>query len=234
MMLDLTFKDVCKFIKEDEPSLVETVDKFIGLGLILSPIALGPAGLALLPLLAVKNELTKLGKGLLDGISKKKDVDFLSRQTRLQAAYGLICYTAFFEALDRQLPADLRKKLRDAKENEIAHPESIDGRADGGDRSTSHQEDSDCISFASVSFPHPAESLAEQEARNTDLYQQMTNGFKGFLQKLPSWEALSEKQREGVAKAVDGVPKLAAEYFEAQYFELSRRYEDFAVWAKSP
>ena len=68
MNLDLSFKDVCATIKKqgkDDPKLIEAVDKLLGLALICSPVVLGPAAVALLPTLAVKNEIIKIGKASL-------------------------------------------------------------------------------------------------------------------------------------------------------------------------
>jgi hypothetical protein len=65
MSLDLTFKSVCETIKrqsKDDPTLLKAVDNLLGVALICSPVVLGPAAVALLPTLAVKNELIKIGK----------------------------------------------------------------------------------------------------------------------------------------------------------------------------
>lgn len=62
MSIELTFKSVCASIKKqgkDDPKLIEAVDNLLGLALICSPAILGPAAAALLPTLAVKNELGK-------------------------------------------------------------------------------------------------------------------------------------------------------------------------------
>jgi len=64
MTLELTFKNVCETIKKqskDDPKLIQGVDNLLGVALICSPVVLGPAAVALLPLLAVKNELIKIG-----------------------------------------------------------------------------------------------------------------------------------------------------------------------------
>ena len=89
MQLEVTFKDVCNSIKKDEPSLIEAVDKLLGLTLICSPFMLGPAGLLLLPLLSVKNELTKIGKSVYEKYVKKEDPDLIARQKRMEIAYAL-------------------------------------------------------------------------------------------------------------------------------------------------
>jgi len=60
MSLDITFKDVCQSIKKygkDDPKLIQGVDNLLGLAIICSPAILGPAAAAVLPTLAVKNEL---------------------------------------------------------------------------------------------------------------------------------------------------------------------------------
>ena len=70
MALDLSFKQVCDFIKKDDPKLIDAVDKLLGFTLICSPLLIGSAAAALLPTLAVKNELVKLGKWVFDAFSK--------------------------------------------------------------------------------------------------------------------------------------------------------------------
>jgi hypothetical protein len=54
MSIDFTFKQVCAFIKKDDPKLIEAVDKLSGLALICSSLFLNPQVAALLPTLAVK------------------------------------------------------------------------------------------------------------------------------------------------------------------------------------
>ena len=82
MSIDLTFNDVCKTIKKQgkgDPTLIKAVDNLLGLALICSPVALGPAAAAAIPTLAVKNELIKIGKSVFDRFTEKKAKDYLSR-----------------------------------------------------------------------------------------------------------------------------------------------------------
>ena len=65
METSLSFKEVCRFVKDDDPKLIDNVDLMLGLVLILSPMVLVPSAATIAPalgLLAVKNELTKIGK----------------------------------------------------------------------------------------------------------------------------------------------------------------------------
>lgn len=243
MNLDLTFKQVCELVQKDaqeEPKLLEAVDKLLGLALICSPLALGPAAVALLPTLTVKNEVIKIGKSVFDWLSKKKDNNYLARQQHMQIAYGLLCFTAFFDALDQQIPKTLRKQLKllDTEKAFIAtrassaiseledSSASIDLLA-----SATSTDLSNPLASVPVSFPHPTESLNEQLDRHTKLWKQMGQGFHGFIQNLAVWEQAKEEERIQTLFSIDKIPEEAAKRFEAQYFELARKYPDFAIWA---
>ena len=82
-----------------------------------------------------------------------------------------------------------------------------------------------------ISFPHPTESLNEQLDRHTKLWKQMGQGFHGFIQNLAVWEQAKEEERTQTLSLIDKIPEEAAKRFEAQYFELARKYPDFAIWA---
>src|SRR5271157_2480956 len=132
MPLDLSFKQVCDFIKKDQKDnqpLIDAVDKLLGLTLVCSPVLIGPAAAALLPAIAVKNEIVKLGKSVFETFSNKKDDDYIAKQQRMEIAYGLICFTAFFEALDQQIPGELRARIGLLKGEKIFLAKSARGKA---------------------------------------------------------------------------------------------------------
>ena len=105
MAEELTFKQACKIIKADDPKLIVDVDNLLGLCLLLTAACPSPEIAATaLTLLGAKNELTKLGKFLIERISAKRDKTLLARQQRMAAAYCVVCYVAFFEAVSERLP----------------------------------------------------------------------------------------------------------------------------------
>ena len=80
MSLEWNFKSVCASIKaqgKDDPKLIEAVDNLLGMALVCSPMVLGPAAAAVLPTLAVKNELIKIGKSVFEKLTKKKDEEYI-------------------------------------------------------------------------------------------------------------------------------------------------------------
>ena len=234
MPKDLTFTDVCKFIKDDDSSLIGAADKILGAIIVCSPVVLGPEALPALGLLSAKNELTSLGKTLLSKITSKKESDYLARVRRMEAAYGLISYTAFFEALDRILPDDLRKEidLPPPKKEDIAK-RATQRTARGRKAAEKEQliKDEGPVSEP-LPFPHPVTSFDEQKSRLQSLYDHMTKGFSESVEKLAVFENASEEKIARFRESLKKLPETAVGCFEAQYFELARTYEDFWVWSQ--
>src|ERR1700755_877142 len=113
MPADLTFKKVCEFIQKDDSKLIESADALLGFIMLLSPALVSVPGTTLpltISLLGAKNEIVKLGQFICRKLTTKKDSNSLAKQERMEAVYGLICYTAFFEAIDESLP-DISKSL---------------------------------------------------------------------------------------------------------------------------
>ena len=111
MATDLSFKQVCEFIKKDSTDLLDAANMLLGIALVCSPIVFGPAALPALALLTAKNELTKLGRTILERITSKREDDFLAHQERMRMACGIVCFMAFFQALDRKLPESVWKSV---------------------------------------------------------------------------------------------------------------------------
>lgn len=235
MNLDLTFKDLCSKIKKqgkEDPKLIEEVDKLLGLALICSPVVLGPAALALLPTLAVKNEMFKIGKGVFEKLTKKKDEEYGKRQETMQISYGLLVFTAFFDALDARIPKALRDEIELLDTEKAFLVNETVGKAQAKKNQPTVCDCNDApVSNVLIAFPHPTETLTEITERQAKLWKQMAQGFLEFIQKLAFWEQADEKKQAQLLAGIDKIEEEAAKLFEAQYFELARKFEDFAVWS---
>ena len=51
MLTELTFKQICEFIKKDDRNLIDDVDNLLGLAFASSPLFIGAGSVALLPML---------------------------------------------------------------------------------------------------------------------------------------------------------------------------------------
>lgn len=235
MSLELTFKDVCKTIKKqgkEDPKLIEAVDNLLGLALICSPVVLGPAAAALLPTLAIKNEVIKIGKSVFEKFTKKKDEDYLLRYETMSTAYGLLVFTSFFDALDARLPETLRKEISLVDAEKAFLVRDAVGKAASPKPAVPPDQPHDApVSTLALSFPHPTETLDEQSKRHAKIWKQMGQGFVEFVHNLALWDAADEKKKATLVSGLEKIEDEAAKRFDAQYFELARKFEDFAIWA---
>ena len=238
MTLDLSFAQICELVKKEgkrDPKLIEAVDALLGLILVCSPILVGDAAVALLPTLAAKNELVKIGKLLFAKLSKKKDLDYLTRQNHMQVAYGMLCFTSFFGALDEQIPKTLRDRIglvvADKTNIAKAAREAVTEKAECVAEVSPLTEISNPIAALALPFPHPTETLARQLERHSVIWKRMCEGFMQFIQKLAFWDDVKEAERTQIGSLIAKVPEEAARHFEAQYFQLACSYHEFAIWA---
>ena len=80
-------------------------------------------------------------------------------------------------------------------------------------------------------FPHPTETLAEQCQQRATLWKPMGQSFVEFVQKQAFYDEADEETRQALLSGLENIEEEAVKRFEAQFFELARRFEDFAVWA---
>jgi hypothetical protein len=230
MPKELTFKEVYNFLKQDDTPLVEGADQLLGLAIVCSPVVFGTPALSALTLLRPKNELIKLGKNLLKKVTRKKDKDYLARVERMRMAYGLICYTAFFEALDNMLPNDLRKAL-DLKESEKTRLAECATKEMASQTEEDTEVLSERVEWGLLPFPHPV-TPDEQSERLGRLYSNMAEGFVGFLDRLAVWEIRDAEMVAQAKRDLEKLPQRALTCFEGQYLELVRTYQDFSLWSR--
>jgi len=228
-MKPLTFSAACQYIKEADPKLLAAVDALLSTALLLGPTILGmPPEVvgAAVSLIGAKNELIKLGKTVYTKLVHSEPKDSIQRQDRMEAAFTVICYTSFFDSISKIAP-EINKiiNLNDADKIRLANSAVKTANENTCDVSTSSQT-SDFV----ISLPHPAESLDQITSRLTPLYVELTKGVLRLVEAFQAWESLADKKRKEVIDLCQKLPKLAAGRFRAQYFDLSSRYNDFAVW----
>ena len=141
--------------------------------IVCAPVALGPAGLAFLPLLKVKNELSKIGRSVFRAATTGHDDDYNTRLRKMRTAHALLVYTSFFHALDAALPPTFRKRV-DIQEEDRHFLAARSGSDETCERQPvptdpDPTQANPLIEFE-VAFPHPTETLADQIQRHKPLW----------------------------------------------------------------
>ncbi|MFW2500188.1 NACHT domain-containing protein [Clostridium diolis] len=233
MIKDLTFKEVCNLIKKENGELIEAVDSILGAAIIFSPMALGVDPTPFFGLLAVKNQLTAIGKKLVDKVTTKKGTDYITRMDKMEMAYTLICFTAFFDALDQQLSDDIRRRINlDQQDKErIIMETDCCCRISGNDPEVALSETNLPFNMP-LQLPHPTATFSETRNQLTDLYNEMAKNLGIFFDTLISADSDENVRDFNYTELVKKLPNIALKFFDAQYYELAVKYNEFWIWSQ--
>lgn len=231
MAREVNLKSVCDYLNEEnDENTLQLTSNILGVAIISAPIFFGPAAFFALSLLTAKNELISTGKKLIKKIiSKKHEEDSLERLTKLEMAYGLIFYTAFFDSIDKVMPSDIRifiDKVLKNKKNESTFKEE--------NRKKFHEEQQRIELVGAfvdtIPLPHPAIDFETTKEQLLEIYTRMAREFGVFVKKICLHEGNEDNIQDSLNVFVEKIPKLSLKRFDAQYIYLSSIFEDFKIW----
>lgn len=243
-MKRFTFKDLCRSL-EKNPSLSENADAVKTLMGSVSAI-LGNAGsgniIGFIRAISEKDKLIDLGKLVLQKILDKKSSDYVTRIDQMKEAYGLICFTAFFDSLDHVLPDDIRKSINlTLKEKGAIFQESAAGEKEDlpayikeaarhpdlyEDRKKQRSVDIPII------FPDIVYSSARVDKELRRLYEIMAHFVFEFVGRLSFQEHAGEKDVRIFGEGMQELPQMALKQFHEQYLYLCSHFEEFYVFTQ--
>ncbi len=253
MPTDLTFESACKIVKGEHPELTEDVDAFLnialtaGVAILAIPITVASGAAALTPalialtsigtlsnLFGVKNEIFKVGTRVVSNMTSEREQDVHEQYVRMQQAYTLICYTAFFETLagDKQL-APLLKKIKMKREEKIrtaiaASKDLWSRLAVVADDSETTQDKLTLFKYEIV-MPQPGDTFETQRKQLAPLYEQLARHITVFFE-LETIKPSTQSEQEQIKQALAEIPKKALDTFVEQYYALAMKFPEFAIW----
>jgi len=231
MIKDYRFKDIENYLKKDAQvgeDILDAFSKLADAAIIFGPIAFGPQLLPLLGLLDVKDRLVGLGKTVVNFIASKQEQDYIKRAEQIKAAYALICYTAYFDALQRELPTNVRKKLKLKCEEKQELIEGVLGNLENPQASS---PDITC----NVYFTDHATSLFYIKESLISIYERISDELVLLIadSSIFNIEKSKEKQQfDKISSSLMALPSKAIEIYEAQYLKLADQFNDFAYFAQ--
>jgi adenylate kinase family enzyme len=235
MKTNFTFDDVCKFLKDGYPDLKDDIDAFLSLLILFSPLCFSNPATSTLTaigvisdLLGVKGAIVQLGEKLLKKITSTND-DPVDKYQRMQVAYTLICYTAFFDSLDNTIPDIMSELKLKGSEKKWLSQSAIDKLRGKEDENISEIELPKVI-YKELDLPHPANNFDIQKKQLIPIYEELSKGFATFLESFAIWENAKDADKAGIMESLKKLPNQAYERFEAQYYFLSTKYEEFYIW----
>lgn len=233
MIKDYSFKDIEKYLKKDSEVGNEILDAFNSLAdaaIIFTPIVLGPQFLPLLELLDVKDRLFDLGNKVYNYISKKIETDYIDRISQIEAAYALICYTAYFDVFQDALPKKVQKELKLKLENKN---KLIKESAENSD--ILQLRTSTCDIHCNLFYADHVTSFPQIKKQLETIYSEITHRIIKMIAETGIYDTEKSEDRqifENLKEQLKNLPNKAIEAYEAQYLKLSDQFNDFALFAQ--
>ena len=230
MIRDYRFKDIEKYLKKDSAvgkDILTAFEQLTNASIIFSPIVFGISILPLLEMLDVKNKLFDLGHKVYDCIAQKVESNYIDRLEQIQAAYALICYTAYFDTLQNELPNSVRKKLKLSLEEK---KKLMDSSADSL-TATPNTPDVHCKVF----YADHINSLSNIKENLNIIYDNISDSLISLIKNSNIYNEEVKKEKQELEKAIVALkelPQKALIAYEAQYLKLSDQFNDFALFAQ--
>lgn len=172
--------------------------------------------------LAKKDKFISLCGSILEALRSRKPKDYSGRVDQMREAYGILCFTAFFDELDRQLPDSIRKSIQ------LSLPEkkSIGERA-AARKAEEHQVRLDIV------LPDIMLEMGAIDTFLEDTYRSMATALRTFTDGLSFRETASEKDIRTFEEILNGLPKAALRQFHSQYLVLCAQFNEFYIFMQS-
>lgn len=197
---------------EDFKLLLEITGVFLG-----NPT--GSAVAAVIDVLAQKKIVMEAGKRAFGIVKKLETPSYADRTEKMRIAYSLVYYTAFFDAVDDNMPEAIRNqiKLIPEERKKIFRAETDTVRRE--------QKDDPGIVFPDICF-----GMSEVDKCLDKLYHRLADGMDAFIQGLAFSDHASEKDRAYLREYVESLPEIALKTFHNQFLALCAEFNEFYIY----
>lgn len=221
-MGQLTFQSLCRDLKS-RPSLKKHAEELnILTGAIASLIENPVAGsvAVFIKALSEKEKLISLGGAILDAVLNQASAeDYSGRVKRMQEAYGIIYFTAFFDELDRRLPDNIRRSIQlSLKEKQNLFYSSVFPK---GAEHTDRRE---------IMLPDLVCGYDEVDKFLKDMYGSMANRLQEFVRGLSFQDVAEDADIRIFDEVIKKLSTDAVERFHDQCLILCSKFNEFYIF----
>jgi hypothetical protein len=215
----ISIKDVRKLIEDKGigDSVLDAVDKLLGLLLVFSPVAGGLAAVPLLGLVEPKNELIGILKDAVRRLSKSPAEDYLDQSSRMAAANCMLTYTAFFEAF-RQIWPRITERFQIADADaEVFLTQAMQPAVPPG------KEGMDSLEFP---LPYPVDPGHLDYRARLAAWETMAGRLARLADQFPPMRG----QEDVVGQLMAEILSRAERLYQADYLGLAVDFHQFFTW----
>ena len=171
---------------------------------------------------------------------KHKDYsNYKTRYEQMQIAQVMLVYAAYFDTISQYLPNEnseialLRKEIS---------PNGLRSYLKGLEKAAQQNAGMHRLLEQGIALPDQTQEFSQYEERLKKFYVALNDEFIKFFEQTKFWEELrndsnvenqesNQWQREFFSDLLQKLPEKAVNTYVRQYFELSREFPDFAIWA---
>ena len=227
----LTFKDVCDIVRKEDDSVIDDISILLGYNLLVTPLAFIDDISILISafgLLGAKNEIITIVKRMIKKAKMLDEIDYAKRYKKMESVYVLICYTAFFDALEKQL-SEIKKKQNLNNNFKIT---LLQTALEEYDSISQKRNSNSNFEKNNVPILNPSDGLTENLNNLNEFYQQLADILISHFERTNLLHGVSfnEKSNFQNKNSLRQLPDIACECFKEQYFYLCTEHHDFFFW----
>ena len=174
---------------------------------------------------------------------KNKDhSNYGARYEQMQIAQVLLVYAAYFDTISAYLPDQNSEIVPSSEVRGKISQEAFQTYLKGLEKSARQTSGMHKLLEEEFDLPDQTQPFSQYKKRLEDFYGLLNEEFLKFFEQTAFWKSLGKSaggedreidraQAEHFMKLIRGLPKAAVDTYERQYFELSREFPDFSVWA---
>ncbi|GAA2376677.1 hypothetical protein [Dactylosporangium salmoneum] len=224
-MTVMTYRSAVELLARDDPKLVESLDRALGLGLVAAN-AVSP--LAALPYFEAKSAFIGQLEGLTGGLrARVRGSRRLEYEQLIAASHAVIVMAAF----SQELAACLHRLDEDGKWRETVKAWRVAGSSPDG-RVPARKQPVVWSNLAVVALPGPARSFEKVTADLRRVYVALARQALEYLQGFGRWDGLPEARRRAAETALRSPDLLvrAVDRYREHYLRLADEVPEFLVW----
>ena len=228
----MTFQNLLEQLEKKKPDLgghIDTFQTFVGAAACLAGDSAAGGLPALLAALAEKEKLFDLGKFLLDRITGEKPEDYSGIDNQMRAAYGTLCFTAFFDELNDSLPKEIRRKIQLRPGDSQTLFALSAPQTPQINRAENRQNRANAIPLV---FPDAFYGSAKAEQDLEKFYRSMADRLSYFIEKTSFSENADEREKRILRETINALPKNAVNRFHDQFLILCDKIPTFRIYVQ--
>lgn len=238
LLHDATFSEVYRFLKnKPDDTIFQCFKNLFGVALLFFP-ALMCQNVAAITDLATGATIVGAGVGTIIGnaaksafafFKNKNHSDYSTRYQHMQIAQVMLVYASYFDTIIQCLPNEngeitlsADKKWKISQDGFQAYFKKL---------TESVQHTSPKLLDTELALPNPTQNFSQYIEELKGFYKELNSEFIKFFEQLSFWEEIDKDQKEYFYDLLSQLPMTAVCTYEQQYFELSKEFPEFAVWA---